>query len=107
LEQDRGALTGFGFVGEDGDVAVGVEAVNDAGAGADTDAQALGVDGHAAIRADLERGALAPDVRPPRAAWSGAQGVALFAPGGAGGGIGGAAEFAVDFVGIAVAAQLG
>lgn len=107
MEQDCGALAGFGFVGEDGDVAVGVEAVNDAGAGADADAEALGVDGHATVGADLEQGALAPDVRPPRAARSGAQSIAVFAQGGPGSGVGGAPEFAVDFVGVPVTPQFG
>src|SRR5258706_5391898 len=45
-------------------------------------AQALGANGHAAIAADFERGAHAPDISPPRTAWGRAQSgaVSIFRP---------------------------
>lgn len=107
LEEKLGAFSWLGFVGEDADGAVGMEAVEDAGAGTDPDAQAFVADGHPAIGADLERGAQAPDIGPPAAAGHGPQAGALFPLGGAEGGVGGAAQFAVAFVGVAVAAQVG
>ncbi len=105
MQEECGPFSGFGLVGQDADGAVGMEAVNHAGAGDHTHAQTLVADGHAPVRADLERGAAAPDVRPPRAARHGPQHAALFALGDAGGGVGRALEFAMDFVGVAVAAQ--
>ena len=106
LEEERGAFTGLGLVGEDADGAVGLEAVKDACAGGHADAQAFVTDGHTSIGADLDRRADAPDVRPPRAARGRAQHAAGFALGGAGGGVGGALEFTMDFVGVAVTTQV-
>ena len=105
MEQDAGFFVLAGFVGQDGDVAVGVLAMNQAAAGAGGDAQALGADGHTAVGADLATGAQAPDVRPPGAAGERAQGAAVFPLGQTQRGIGGAAQFPVDFLGVAVAAQ--
>ena len=45
-------------------MAGGMEAQNDLGARRTFDAEALGADGHAAIRADLERRADAPNIGP-------------------------------------------
>ena len=56
-----------GGVGQHGVVAGGMAAEADFGAGWCFDPQALGADGDAAIVADAERGADAPDIRPPRA----------------------------------------
>ncbi|TNC94765.1 MAG: hypothetical protein FD118_4209 [Rhodocyclaceae bacterium] len=106
LEEERGAFAGFGFVGEDADGAAGLEAVNDPCACGHADAQAFVADGHAAIGADLDGRADAPEVRPPRAARGGAQHAALFPLGRTGGGVGGALEFAMDFVGVAVTTQV-
>lgn len=105
LEEQLGAFPGFGFVGEEADGAIGLEAVDDPGAGGGGDAQAFVADRHAPIGADLEGCADTPDIGPPRAARGGAQHAAGFAPGGAGGGVGGALEFAMDFMGVAVTAQ--
>ena len=52
---------------KDGDVAVGMLAVDEASAWRDLDAETLSADGHAAIGADEDGGAQAPDVGPPRA----------------------------------------
>ena len=49
---------------EDGDVAVWMLAVDEAGARRDLDAEALGADGDAAVE---DGGSQAPDVGPPRA----------------------------------------
>ena len=73
---------GFGglvrVVAEDGNVPVWMLAVDEACARRSVDAQALGADGDAAIGADEDGGAQAPDVGPPRAARSGAQGGTVF-----------------------------
>jgi len=45
-----------------------VLAVDNASAGAGADTQALMADGHAAVGADLQGRAHAPDIRPPRTA---------------------------------------
>ena len=50
--------------GEYGVVAVGVKTQDDLCARRFFHAQTLGADGHAAIAADFERGADAPDIRP-------------------------------------------
>ena len=107
LQEEGGAFSGFWFVGEDADGAVGLEAMDDARARTDSHPQTFVADGHAAIGADLELSAAAPDVGPPGAARHRAQDAALVAVGGAGGGVGRALEFAMDFVGVAVAAQVG
>ena len=106
MEEERGALSGFGFVGEDADAAVGVEAVDDTRSGADARPQTFVADGDATVGADFQDGAHTPDVGPPGAARTGAQHAAFFALGGARGGVGGALEFAMDFVGVAVTAQI-
>ena len=54
-------------VAEDGDVAVWVEAVDQAGAGRSFDAQACGASSDAAVGLDFDGGALAEDIGPPRA----------------------------------------
>lgn len=82
-------------------------AVDDAGAWADSDAQTLVADGHTPVGTDLERGARAPNVRPPRAAGRWTQDAALLALGGFERRVGRAAQFAVNFVSVAVAAQFG
>ena len=68
----------FGRVGKDRDISVWVEAAGDAGAAWALDTQTLGADGDAAIGADFGAGALAPDIEPPRAFGSGAEGGAVF-----------------------------
>ena len=107
LQEERGAFPGLGFVGEDADGAVGLEAVEDARTGTHAHPQPFVADGHPPIGADLEWDAAAPDVGPPGTAWHRAQDAAFFALRGARGRVGRALEFAMDFVGVAVAAQIG
>ena len=80
-EQD-GLLQRIRRGGQHGVMAGGVPAEDDAGAGCGFDAQALGAEGHPAIAADADRGAHAPDVRPPGTAGRGAQDGAAFFFGG-------------------------
>lgn len=84
-----------------------METVDDAGAGGDTSAQAFVADRHATIGTDFQGSTRAPDVRPPWATRNGTQDRAIFLTGFAGGGIWSAAQFAMDFVGVAMAAQSG
>ena len=65
MEEERGFCGVVWMVFEDGDVAVWVLAVDEAGAWRSLDAEALGADGDAAIGADEDGGAQAPDAGPP------------------------------------------
>jgi hypothetical protein len=91
-----------GRMAENGEVAIGVEAMNKARARRSGDAEAEGADGNAAIVADFEGGALTPNVRPPRAAWSWPERGTFFLGGEVPGGEWGHAQFAVPFVSIAM-----
>ena len=64
---------------EDGAVSVWMKAADDFCTGWPLDAQACGAEGDAAVGIDAGAGALTPDVRPPRAGWSGTQSRAFFA----------------------------
>ena len=66
-EEQCGFLLGVGWGGQHGVMADGVEAKHHFGAGWFFDTQALRADGHAAIGADVDEGAHAPDISPPRA----------------------------------------
>ena len=92
LQEERGVFSGFGFVGEEADGAAGMEAVEDACAGAGRRPQAVVADGYATVSTDAQDGAQAPDVGPPGAARSRAQHAAFFA---------------LDLVDVAVTAQVG
>jgi len=83
-------------------MAGGVEAQDDLGARGTFDAQALGADGHPAIRADLECRANTPNIRPPRAARGWAQDGPFFLFGKFPGLFRGHAQFAMGFVGVAM-----
>jgi hypothetical protein len=98
-EQDGRFFTGMGWTGQDGEVAVGMLAVDHAGAGSDADSEALSADGHATIGADLEGGAQTPDAGPPRTARHGTQDAAPLALGQAGSGVARATQFPVNFGG--------
>ncbi len=91
--------------GQHGVMACRVEAENDFGAWRPFNAEARGADGNPTIGRDLEGGAQAPNIRPPRAAWGWAQYGALFFFGQVPGALRGHAQFAVDFVGVAMEAQ--
>ena len=69
-------------------------------------AQALSADGHAAITADLDEGAHAPDVIPPRATGCRPQDGAFFFSGLIPGPLRGLAQFAMDFPGVAMHPQI-
>ena len=86
-------------------MASGMEAEHYFSARGAFDSEALGADGNAAIAADLERRAYAPNIGPPRAARGWAQDGPLFFFGQIPGPLGGHAQFAVGFVGIAMESQ--
>jgi len=101
--EEEGGFAGFvGLVGEDGDVAVGVEAMDDPRAWRGLNSEALSADGDASVGADLDGGPLTPDIGPPRADGGFAKGDTALTSGEGGGGVGGTTEFTVDFVGVAV-----
>jgi hypothetical protein len=64
-------------VGEEGDIAIGVLAVDDLGAWRAGDAQSFQACRDATVRPDFDWGADAPDVSPPRAAGRRAQDILL------------------------------
>src|SRR5512137_225770 len=66
----------------------------------------MGADGDFAVVADSDSGLLAPDVRPPRAGWGGAQDGAILGQGMVTGGQWGGAQFAVDFMLVSMSEQL-
>jgi len=82
-----------------------MEAEHDFGARRPFNAKALGTDGNPAVSADLEGGAEAPNIRPPRAARGWAQHGAFFFFGQFPGTLRGHAQFAVDFMGVAMEPQ--
>lgn len=98
---------GIGLGGQDGVVARGVMTEDESGFWGGLDAKALGGDGDAAIVGDFDDGALASDERPPRTAWDGPQHGPFFFFGGVPGLLGFHLEFAVEFVLVAMAAQVG
>lgn len=107
MEEDGGALVGIGFMCEDGDVSVGMLAMDDLGAWHGGNPKSFRADGNTAIGSNFERRAHTPDVGPPGAAGSRTQGIIVFLLCLTRGVIWCAAEFAVDFPGVAVAAKCG
>ena len=106
MEEKDGAFA-LGRRGEeDGGIAVGMDAAGDDGARRLFEAQALGGDGDATVRVDTCLGACAPDVRPPRAARSGAQDGTLFLARAIPCGLRGGAGLAMFFLGVVVGAEL-
>lgn len=87
-------------------IAIGMEAACDGGVGWLLDAQALGREGHATVRADAGLRAHAPDVRPPRTTRRRAQDRAVFFPRQVPGGLRGGADLAVFLVRVVVEAKL-
>lgn len=98
-------MLGIGRRGQHGVVAVGVETEHHFGARWFFDPQPLCADRHATVGADLDGRAHAPHVRPPRAARGRAQRRALFQAGLVPGALRRLAQFAMDFVRVAVGAQ--
>jgi hypothetical protein len=86
-------------------MAGGMEAEDYLGARGPFDAQALGADRHAAVGADLECRANAPNIRPPRTARGGAQDGPFFLLGEFPSLFRGQAQFAMGFVGVAMESQ--
>ena len=91
--------------GQNGVMACGMEAQNGFGARGVFDPEALSADGNAAIGADLDGGAEAPNIRPPGAARGWAQDGSFFLFGQFPGSLRGQAQFAVGFVDVAMEAQ--
>ena len=73
----------------------------------DLDAEALGADRDATVVRDFDDGAFTPDEGPPRAAWDGTEDGTVFFFGGVPGLLGFHLEFAVEFVLVAMLAQIG
>lgn len=90
---------------QDGIMAGGMEAENDLGSGGTFDAEALGTDGNPAVGADFYDGADTPNIRPPRAAWGWPQDGAFFLLGEIPGPLRGQAQFAMDFMDVAMEPQ--
>jgi hypothetical protein len=83
-------------------MAYGMEAQDHFGACGTLDAQALGADWNAAIGADLDRGANAPNIRPTRATGDRAQNGATFFPGAVPSLVRGHTQLAMGFVGVVI-----
>ena len=106
-KQDGGFLREVWFTGQEGDVAIGVLTMDDFGADRASDAQALESCRHPAIGSDFDLSADTPDVGPPRATGCRAQNVLLFLLRLPGGGIWGASDFPVDFLGVTMVPERG
>lgn len=106
VEEDLRFCGASGGLTEDGDVGVGVEAVDEAGAGRGVDTQAGGACGDAAVGLDFDGGALAEDVGPPGAFGGGAQGGTVFLLREEPCGERGHGQLAMALVGVAVSAEV-
>jgi len=106
VEQDDGEVLGVWGLTEVEDVAIGALATNDGGARRGGYGQALGADRNFAVVADPDWGLDAPDVGPPGAGRSGADDGAVLGDGLVTGGLGGGAQFAVDFVLVGMGQEL-
>lgn len=107
MEENNWTLVGVRLVSQDGDAAIGVLAVDDLGHRMDGDPKSFQAYGNTPIGSDGDLVAHTPDVGPPRATGYGAQDIIMLSLRLAGGCIGGASEFAVDFLGVAVPTQGG
>ena len=87
---------------QDGVMAVGMEAKDHLSLRRFFDSEALGADWHATVAAHLDDGAYAPDIIPPRAARRGTQDGAFFFAGLIPRLLGVLAQFAMDFLGVAM-----
>ena len=106
MEQDDGFGVFVRSLAEVVNVAVGAEAAEDGGAGWRVEGLALRADGDFAVVPDTDAGLLAPDVGPPWAVGIGPENGTFFGEGLLVGGVGCLAEFAVDFVLVAVGDEL-
>ena len=91
--------------GEDGMMAGGMEAEDDSGTGRVFEAKALTADGDPSIGTDPQRGANAPNIRPPRAMRGRTDDGTLFLFGQVPGALGSQIKFAVSFVDVVVKSQ--
>ena len=96
---------GIGWSGQHGVMAGGMEAEQDFAPGRLFEAQPLSADGDPAVGADLDRRAHAPNAVPPRTVRNGADHRTVFFPGLVPSPQWGLAQFAMDFVGVAVGPQ--
>ena len=99
-------MLGVWRCGQHGVVALRVEAEHDLGARRPFQAQPLCADGHTASGADLDEGAHTPHIVPPRAAGRGPQERTVFLSGLVPGPLRGLAQFAVEFMGVVLRAQV-
>ena len=104
-EEERGLLLFIWRRGQDGMMAGGMEAQDDFGAPRMFEAVALGADRNAAIGADFDGGANTPNIRPPWTSGDRAQNGTFFFLGTVPGLLWSHAQFAVDFVGVAMKPQ--
>ncbi len=106
MEEDEGegGFCGRGF--EEENVAVWEEAADEARAWRGVHGEAEGADGDFAVVADTDGGAEAPEETPPRAGWRRAESGTVLGEGLLVCGAGSGADFAVDFVGVGVGAEL-
>jgi hypothetical protein len=104
-EEDGGFLFFIRRSGQDGVVAGGMEAQDYFCAPGILEAVALGADGHAAIGADFDGGANAPNIRPPRTSGDGAQDRTFFFLGAVPSLLRSHAQFAVGFASVAMKPQ--
>ena len=103
---DDGLGFWIGLVGQDRVVAGGMVAEDQFSGGRSLDPEELGADGHTAIRADFDGSAQAPDERPPGAARDGTQNAAFLRLSQGPSPLGFHLEFAVNFVLVAMPAQV-
>lgn len=102
MEEDDGYGFGIRGVAEVVEGAIWAETADDAGAGWGINGLALRANGDLAVVADADVGLLAPDVGPPGTLGDGADDGAVFGEGLLVGGLGCLAQFAVDFILVAV-----
>ena len=105
-EEEHGFLLGIGWGREHGVMSGGMETKQDLAARRSFHAQALRADGHTAIAADFDEGAHAPHIIPPRATRRWPHDGTLLFPGLIPSPLRSLAQFAMDFVGVAMDSQL-
>ena len=105
-KEDDGFCFWIGLVGQNRMMPGGMVTEDQLGRGSGLDAEDLRADRHAPIRADLDGRAQAPDERPPGAAGDGTQNAAVLLLSQVPSLLGFHLEFAVNFVLVAMAAQL-
>jgi hypothetical protein len=105
-KEDDGFGFWIGLVGQNRMMPGGMVTEDELSSGSGLDAEELGADRHASIRADLDGSAQAPDERPPGAARDGTQNAAFLLLSQVPSPLGFHLEFAVNFVLVAMPAQV-